>query len=354
VQGSVGAKGDGERFGKDYELPNATAYNETCAAIANVYWNERMFLLHGDSKYIDVLEKTLYNGLLSGIGLDGKSFFYTNAMQVTAVSTKQNSNGFTNGNVEAERSGWFECSCCPTNLVRFIPSVPGYIYAQKEDNLYINLFISGSAELTVHNHPLQIIQQNNYPWEGNLQFTVNPLKNETFALKIRIPGWARNEAMPSDLYQFQDTSGQKTTIHINGQAFDYKMEQGYAVINRTWKKNDRVTVELPMEIRRVVANEQLQEDRDKVALQRGPIMYCAEWADNNGSTSNILLPDNLSFTNEYQPDKLNGIMVLKSVVPVSTVQQPFTAIPYYAWANRGKGEMRLWFPKQIKDIEHPL
>lgn len=360
VQGSVGAKGDGERFGKNYELPNETAYNETCAAIANVYWNERMFLLHGDSKYIDVLEKTLYNGLISGIGLDGKSFFYTNAMQVTAINTKQNANGFTDGDVEAVRSGWFECSCCPTNLVRLIPSIPGYIYAQKDDNIYVNLFINGTAQLTLHNNPLEIIQQNNYPWDGGLLFTINSKKPASFNLKIRIPGWARNEAIPSSLYQFQTTSGQSTVINVNGQPINYQVENGYAVINRTWSKNDKVEVILPMEIRRVVANANLTDDIGKVALQRGPIMYCAEWVDNNGSTSNIIIPDNISFTTEFKGDLLNGITVLKSVTPkvmvqndiqVATINQPFTAIPYYAWANRGKGEMMLWFPHQIKNIQ---
>jgi hypothetical protein len=360
VQGSIGAKGDGERFGKNYELPNETAYNETCAAIANVYWNERMFLLHGDSKYIDVLEKTLYNGLISGIGLDGKSFFYTNAMQVTAINAKQNANGFTDGDVEAVRSGWFECSCCPTNLVRLIPSIPGYIYAQKDDNIYVNLFINGTAQLMLHNNTLEIIQQNNYPWEGGLLFTVNPKKSAAFNLKIRIPGWARNEAIPSSLYQFQTASGQSTVINVNGQPINYQIENGYAVINRTWAKNDKVEVNLPMEVRRVVANENLTDDIGKVALQRGPIMYCAEWVDNNGSTSNIIIPDNIRFTTEFKGTMLNGITVLKSVAPkvmvendihVSTVDQPFTAIPYYAWANRGKGEMMIWFPHQIKNIQ---
>ena len=360
VQGSVGAKGDGERYGENYELPNATAYNETCAAIANVYWNQRMFLLHGDSKYIDVLEKTLYNGLISGIGLDGKSFFYTNAMQVTARNAKQNANGFTDGDVEAERSGWFECSCCPTNLVRLIPSVPGYIYAQKDDNVYVNLFINGSAELSLHNNSLEIIQQNNYPWDGALQFSINPKKSQTFNLMIRIPGWAQNQAIPSNLYQFQNNSTAKTIIKVNGQIIDYTIEHGYAVISKTWKKDDVVEVALPMDVRRVVANENLKDDIGKVALQRGPIMYCAEWVDNNGSTSNIIIPGNINFSNEFKPDMLNGITILKSVAPkvvienealFSTIQQPFTAIPYYAWANRGKGEMMLWFPQQIKNIE---
>jgi len=352
VQGGVGSNGDGERFGNNYELPNATAYNETCAAIANVFWDERMFLLHGDSKYIDVLEKVLYNGLISGIGLDGKSFFYTNAMQIK--------NNFSHGDMESTRSGWFDCSCCPTNLVRLIPSIPGYIYAQKDDNLFVNLFISGSADINIQNKSVQIIQQNNYPWDGNLSFHINPSSPNAFNLKIRIPGWAENEAMPSSLYHFQNNDAERIILKVNGQPIEYTMNHGYAVINRIWKKGDQVEMILPMQVKRVVANEHLIDDIGKVALQRGPLMYCAEWIDNNGRTSNIIIPNNISFTSEFKADLLNGITILKSETPkiiidanqnITTVKQSFTAIPYYAWANRGKGEMMLWFPERIKDIE---
>ncbi|MEO6549247.1 MAG: glycoside hydrolase family 127 protein [Ferruginibacter sp.] len=352
VQGSVGAIGDGERYGNNYELPNATAYNETCAAIANVYWNQRMFLLHGDAKYIDILEKSLYNGLISGVGLDGKSFFYTNAMQIK--------NSFQHKDMEATRSGWFECSCCPTNLARLIPSIPGYMYAQKDDNLYVNLFINSAMDLTVRNKPVQIIQQNNYPWDGALIFDVNPKSATVFNLLVRIPGWAQNLAIPSTLYKFQSDSDEKPVIKVNGQVVEYTISNGYAAINRTWKKNDKVEVNLPMEVRRVVANENLKEDIGKIALQRGPLMYCAEWPDNNGKTSNIIIPAGTNFTTEFKPALLNGVTVLNAQVPavvvnsnesVATVKQSFTAIPYYSWANRGKGEMMVWFPTTVKDVD---
>jgi DUF1680 family protein len=352
VQGSVGAIGDGERYGNNYELPNATAYNETCAAIALVYWNYRMFLLHGDSKYMDILEKSLYNGLISGVGLDGKSFFYTNAMQIR--------NSFTFPQMEATRSGWFECSCCPTNLARLIPSIPGYMYAVNEDNLYINLFINSSADLSVRNKPVQVVQTNNYPWDGGLTFTINPKAAAAFNLLVRIPGWAQNKAIPSTLYQFQNESAEKPVIKVNGTVVEYTITNGYATIKRTWKKNDKVEVNLPMEVRRVVANEKLKEDIGKVALQRGPLMYCAEWKDNNGKAGNIIMPGSAAFTTEFKPELLNGVMVLKSDVPavvinsgenIATVKQPFMAIPYYSWANRGKGEMTVWFPTKVTDIE---
>jgi DUF1680 family protein len=352
VQGGLGAKGDGERYGENYELPNGDAYNETCADIAGVYWNYRMFLLHGDAKYIDVLEKMLYNGLISGIGLDGKSFFYTNAMEIR--------NSFTHPDIERERSGWFECSCCPTNLTRLIPSVPGYMYAQKEDNLFVNLFINSTVDLTVNNKPVQVIQQNNYPWDGNLKFTINTAKPNAFNVLIRIPGWAQNSAIPSDLYKYQSSASASTEIKVNGQKVDFNMQDGYAVIKGTWKKNDVVEVDLPMEIKKILANENVKNDIGKVALQRGPIIYCAEWVDNNSRTSNLIIPPNTIFTSEFNPSILNGVMTLKGQVPVviitnndniSTQKQSFTAIPYYSWANRGKGEMTVWFPTQVKDIE---
>lgn len=354
VQGGLGAVPSGERFGDNYELPNATAYNETCASIASVYWNYRMFLLHGDSKYMDILEKTLYNGLISGLGLDGKSFFYSNAMEIK--------NSFSHKNLEPERSGWFDCSCCPTNLTRLIPSIPGYVYAQKDDNIYVNLFIASNATLTLQNRAVNIEQQNSYPWDGDLVFKISPEKTPAaFNLLIRIPGWAQNEAVPLDLYKFTTSSDKKPVIKVNGQPVEYEIKKGYASLTRTWKKNDRVEVLLPMEVRKIKANEMIKDDIGKVALQRGPVIYCGEWVDNNGKTSNIIIPYNAVFTSTYEPGMLNGVEVINSNVPVvvidesgqtvSTVQRKFTAIPYYAWANRGKGEMMVWFPGKINDID---
>jgi uncharacterized protein len=353
VQGGAGAVGSGERYGDNYELPNETAYNETCAAISNVYWNQRMFQLHGDSKYIDVLEKILYNGLISGVGLDGKSFFYTNAMQIRT--------SFKHRDMEGERSGWFECSCCPTNICRLLPSMPGYMYAQKDEKLFVNLFASSDALFTVLGKPVTIAQQNNYPWEGNLKFTVSPKSPLAFSLLIRIPGWAQNTAMPSDLYTFNSRSDIKIEIKINGSPVEYTMENGYALLKRTWKKNDVVELSLPMEVKKVIATEKLKDNAGRIALQRGPLIYCAEWKDNNGKASNIILPSNSVFTTEYKPAMLNGVTILKGEATVivtdtkenkvNTVKQPFTAIPYYSWANRGKGEMTVWFPETIKDIE---
>ncbi len=354
VQGGAGAVPDGERYGEDYELPNKTAYNETCAAIANVYWNQRMFQLHGDSKYIDVLEKILYNGLISGIGLDGKSFFYTNAMQIT--------NYFSHNSMEPQRSGWFDCSCCPTNLTRLLPSIPGYVYGERGNSLYVNLFINSTSDITLNGKNVTLSQETNYPWEGSVKITVNPSSAVSFEMRVRIPGWAQNEAIPSDLYSFKNTTARgNVTINVNGKPVQYQVEHGYAVISKSWKKGDVVELQLPMDVRRVTANAKVKNDIGKVALQRGPLMYCAEWVDNNGRTSNIIMPDETTFAADFQKSFLNGVITIKGLVPVvnigtngeqvSTSQQQFVAIPYYAWANRGKGEMQLWFPEKVKDVE---
>ncbi|UOG76417.1 glycoside hydrolase family 127 protein [Hymenobacter tibetensis] len=353
VTGGTGAVPGGERFGGNYELPNTTAYNETCASVANVYWNQRMFQLHGDSKYIDVMEKVLYNGLISGVGLDGKSFFYSNAMQIKNSAVFKES--------EPARAGWFECSCCPTNLARLFPSLPGYVYAQKDNDVYVNLFINGSTDLSVKKQPVRLTQQNNYPWNGDLKFTVAPTSTAEFNLLVRIPGWSRNEAIPSDLYSFASPITQQVSIKVNGKPLTYTVRNGYAVLARKWRKNDVVEVALPMEVRKVVANPNVRDDAGKVALQRGPIVYCAEWKDNGGKTSNIIVPAATTFTAAFKPDVLNGITELTATVPVvkvdaannsiSTVQQILTAIPYYAWANRGKGEMTVWFPAKITDVD---
>jgi len=332
VQGGIGAVGDGERFGENYELPNATAYNETCAAIGNVFWNQRMFLLHGEAKYADLLEKILYNGLISGVGLDGKSFFYTNALQIT--------NGFTHKDMEAERSGWFECSCCPTNMARFLPSLPGYIYAQRGQDTYVNLYISGSAELQIDGKPVTITQQNNYPWDGLLNFNVAPEADQQFTLKFRIPGWAESKAIPSDLYSFTAQKPDLVKISINGKAVKYEMKDGYAVLARTWKNTDQVQIDLPMEVRKVTASQNLKDDVGKVALQRGPLVYCAEWADNKGKVSNLAIAPKANFKPEFRKYLLNGVTVLNG--------SGLIAIPYFSWANRGKGEMTVWLPLKDK------
>jgi DUF1680 family protein len=340
ITGGIGASASGEAFGRDYELPNLSAYNETCAAIGNDYWNHRLFLLHADAKYIDVMERTLYNGLISGVSLDGKSFFYPNPLE---------SNG------RHQRSPWFGVACCPGNITRFMASVPGYVYAQHGDTLYVNLFVGSASEIEMDNgRKVKLTQETRYPWDGEVKMTVTPDKAGTFAINVRIPGWARNEAAPTDLYRFLDRVEEPVMLKVNGKPISLNVEKGYVSIRRKWKKGDMIALTLPMPVRRVSANEQVASDRGRVALQRGPIVYCAEWPDNpGGRVRNLLLPDSAKLVAEFVPGLLNGVTVIKSRSQALSFdaqgnvlknEQDFTAIPYYAWANRGRGEMIVWIP----------
>lgn len=340
ITGGIGATGAGEAFGTAYQLPNMSAYAETCAAIANVYWNSRMFLLHGDAKYIDVLERTLYNGLLSGVSLSGDRFFYPNPL----ASMGQH-----------QRSAWFGCACCISNMTRFLPSMPGYIYAQNKNNLYVNLFVGNTASIQLPVTKVSITQQTNYPWEGKDEILVNPAKPAAFTLHIRIPGWAVNKPVPGDLYHAQNTTAKKITLLLNGKPFNYKTEKGYAVISRSWKKGDKVTFELPMEAEKVLANEQVKDDRLRFALERGPLMYCLEGPDNlDSSVQNIVVNQQAAVNAIFKPALLNGVTILE-MKGASTkrqvnsdelihAEQTVTAIPYYAWANRGPSDMTVWIP----------
>ncbi|MBC8468388.1 MAG: glycoside hydrolase family 127 protein, partial [Planctomycetes bacterium] len=337
LTGGIGAKGSGEAFSKNYDLPNETAYCETCAAIGNVMWNHRMFLFHGDGKYVDVLERTLYNGLISGVSLEGDTFFYPNPL----ASRGQH-----------KRSPWFGCACCPGNMTRFVSSVPGYIYAQDEDNLYVNLFAGGTGSVRMKGNTVQIKQQTRYPWDGAVKITINPEKSANFTVRIRIPGWAQNNPVPSDLYRYASSSDEKASLKVNGDTTALNMGKGFARLNRRWKKGDVIELNLPMPVRRVLAHKNVTDNVGKVALERGPIVYCAEWPDNDGHVLNVVLPDKAKLTSEYRKDMFNGVNVVHAkAVGLSysddgktllKKEQDFTAIPYYAWAHRGAGEMAVW------------
>jgi hypothetical protein len=342
LTGGIGATSSGEAFGLAFELPNMSAYNETCAAIGNDYWNHRLFLLHADAKYVDVMERTLYNGLLSGVSLDGKAFFYPNPLESAG---------------QHQRSPWFGVACCPGNMTRFLASVPGYVYAQKGNTLYVNLFVASTAEVKMEGGAtLKVVQETRYPWDGAVKITVRPDHRGPFALNVRIPGWARGQAVPSDLYRFADTAGEPVTLKVNGQAVPLLLEKGYARLERQWKPGDVVELALPMPIRRVVAHPSVEADQGRVALQRGPIVFAAEWPDNpGGQVRNLLLGDDAILTTEFRAGLLGGVQIVKgSAVAlayddkggVNRRQQEFLAIPYYAWANRGPGEMTVWIPNR--------
>jgi uncharacterized protein len=350
VTGGIGARPDGEAFGGNYELPNLTAYNETCAAVANDFWNERLFLLHGDGKYMDVLERTLYNGLLAGVSLDGTNFFYPNPLEST-------------GNYS--RSPWFGCACCPGNITRFLPSLPGYFYAQQGDKIFVNLFASGTADIKLENGRTVILtQETRYPWDGAIKINIAPDKKSKFTVAVRIPGWARNEAVPGGLYQFADAAtNELITLKVNGETVPVQIDKGYASLNRQWKKGDIIELNLPMPVRRVVANENVKADAGRVALQRGPIVFCAEWPDNpNGKVRNLVLPDDQPLTATFEPSLLNGVEIIQGrAFSVSKddagllvkTEQDFKAIPYYAWANRGRGEMAVWLADSESNVRAP-
>ncbi len=341
ITGGIGATSSGEAFGKNYELPNMTAYNETCAAVGNDFWNHRLFLLHADSKYIDVMERTLYNGLISGVSLDGKTFFYPNPLE---------SNG------QHERSPWFGTACCPSNVTRFVASMPGYVYAQRASELFVNLFVASTAEVKLDNgRTVKIEQQTQYPWAGDVKMIITPDQAGPFRIMVRIPGWARNQPVPSDLYRYVDSATTIVTIKVNGRPIATRLDKGYAIIDRVWRPGSTIELNLPMPVRRVVANDQVAADRGRVALERGPILYALEAPDNpNGKVRNLVLARDAKLTAEYRPEMLKGVEVIEGRAvamsydaegKVLKTQQSFTAIPYYAWANRGRGQMIVWIPE---------
>ncbi len=339
ITGGIGARHRGEAFGDNYELPNLTSYNETCAAIGSVYWNHRMFLLSGDAKYIDVLERTLYNGMISGVSLTGNLFFYPNCLESDG-KYKFNRGALT-------RQPWFDCSCCPSNIIRFIPSVPDYIYAHRGDSLYVNLFIAGKANVKLDRTSVKVSQETEYPWDGKVVIKVNPKKSAKFAVNIRIPGWASREPLPGGLYSYLDESRERVSLKLNGELLNVRMTKGYAVIERKWSKGDVIELNMPMPVRRVVAHDKVKDDLNKTALVRGPIVYCAEWVDNDGKVLDIVMPDNAELQTQYRKDLFGGVTVITgNVSDKSGNKRKLLAIPYYAWSHRGPGEMAVWLPRR--------
>ena len=326
ITGGIGSRHDGEAFGANYELPNLTAYNETCAAIGDVYWNHRLHNLTGKSQYFDVIERTMYNGLISGISLDGKEFFYPNALEADGV--------FKSNRGSCTRQAWFDCSCCPTNLIRFIPSIPGLIYSKSKEVLYVNLYASNNASFTLGKTDLQISQQTGYPWNGKVAISVNPKKESQFTIKLRVPGWARNEVLPGDLYSYRKASTQKATINLNGETLAIQPQDGYFVITRNWKKGDKINLNFPMEVQEVETNAKVETNKNKVSLEYGPIVYAVEEMDNKTNFDKINVAYGDTFKVKKEANLLQGVNVIEN--------SKFKAIPYYSWSNRGVGKMKVW------------
>lgn len=362
LTGGVGARHAGEAFGNNYELPNLTAYNETCAAISMVYLFHRMFLFHGDAKYIDCMERTLYNGVISGMSVDGGRFFYPNPLAADGKYAFNADNTTT-------RQPWFGCACCPSNLSRFIPSLPGYVYAVKDNSLYVNLFAAGTATMQVGGKEVAVEQETRYPWDGDIAIRVTKNKGRDFSMMVRIPGWVRGEVVPSDLYSFADDVKTGYRVTVNGDEVKGELRNGYLAISRRWKKGDVVRVHFDMQPRAVVASSKVADDRGKIAVERGPIVYCAEQADNSGFNSHhVLLSRNPIF--EVNPDysirntEGDGKPFGVTSIIVTNAQEAcisadgkltsrdvrLTLIPYYAWNHRGTGYMDVWMARNLDGL----
>ncbi len=337
ITGGVGATASGEAFGKNYELPNMSAYCETCAAIAQVYLNYRLFLLHGDSKYYDALERSLYNGVISGISIDGGNFFYPNPLQSMG---------------QHQRQPWFGCACCPSNAARFIPSLPQYIYAVKDNSLYINLFAGNETTVKVGGKSVTLEQVTDYPWNGDITMNMKKASGK-FNLNIRIPGWVKGEVVPSDLYTYVDGKRLGYTIKVNGKEVKSELQNGYFVINRAWKKGDKVEVHFDMEPRIVKANGKVAADKGRASVEKGPLVYCAEWPDNSCDVLSVLLNQEPKFTSGQKEIKGTNVETLTTDAQtlnfnkdgkLVTTDERLVLIPYYAWAHRGNGKMTVWIP----------
>ncbi len=323
VTGGVGARPDREEFGGDFQLPNDTAYCETCAAVGVVFWAHRMNLMHADARFADVLERALYNGVLSGTSLDGERFFYVNPLASDGTH---------------HRRPFFKCACCPPNLVRLLASLAGYVYAVGDrrgtGEIYVNLYAAGEAAVPFGDNVVRLRQRTRYPWDGQVRLSVNPRSSARFALCLRIPRWGRG-----------------AELTVNGKPVaPLEVEKGYARLTRLWRSGDTVRLNLPMPVERIEANPRVAADRGRVAVRRGPIVYCFEAIDNGGSAMDVVLPLDPKFTAEYHPDLLGGVTVVSGV---DRRGRKITAVPYHAWDNRRAGEMIVWVRQEGKSRNPP-
>ena len=341
ITGGIGTRQfHDEGFGTEYLLPNDQAYCETCSSIALTFWNRRMAQLEGNAKYADMLELTMYNSGISGVSLSGDRFFYTNPLQ---------SGG------KHERRAWFNPPCCPSNMVRFIPEIGSVIYGQTDDAIYVNQLIGSETKIRLAENEVKLVQDTDYPWSGKVTFTVHPEKMADFALHIRIPGWAKGDLLPGNLYHYQEDDGSTentAVLKINGERIQKPvLEHGYSVIDRKWVEGDVVELELPMNVKMVVGNPRIEDTQGMVTLMRGPIVYCIEEADNEqyfkGENNATLIPESL--IEEKRDDLLSGVVTVNGFASLSKdgKEVPFTAIPYYTWNNRGPGKMRVWLPARL-------
>ena len=349
LNGGIGARrharhpkwGDAhEAFGVDFDLPNADAYLETCASIGNALWNERMFRRTGEAKYFDVIERIIYNGFLSGISICGTEFFYPNPLE--------SKGGY-------KRSKWFGCSCCPVNVVRFIPQIPRMAFATRDDEVYVNLFVESDVKLKLKSGEVKLSQKTAYPWNGNVELTLNSVIPD-FRLFIRIPGWCVGKPVPSTLYsQTIPASNDDFTVSVNGETVDFANERGYQVISRKWKAGDKIAIRMNMPVKRIKADDRVEADRGRLAVEKGPVLYCAEGFDNGGNVLNKVIAADAKFTmtkcevlgHEYPAMTVNALEVHSDLSGSNLTVNPveLKLIPYFAWCHREPGnDMQTWFP----------
>jgi uncharacterized protein len=343
LTGGLGSIRFHERFGAPFELPNVSGWAETCAAYGNALWNHKLFLLTGEGKYADLMERILYNGFLVGVSQSGDRFFYQNVLKAFA---------------RYERFDWINVPCCPPNIVRLLATLGSYIYARSGSDLYVNLFVGSEADVDIEGGRIGLVQETCYPWTGSVRLTVNPDRSRSFGLLIRLPGWTRGEVMPGGLYRFVDKARGAVRVAVNGRSVSATPEKGYAILRRTWKRGDVVEIELPMQARRVVARDEVREDRGRIALSRGPLVYCAEGPDNGSGALNVFLPDGPALAETFRPDVLGGVTVITAAAAArkpgrttgaaDSEPRTLTAIPYFAWANRGPAEMAVWIPRRAE------
>lgn len=346
ITGGIGSAGSNEGFSTDYDLPNEQAYCETCASVGMVFWNQRMNALTGNAEYIDVLERSLYNGALDGLSLSGERFFYGNPLASSGRHARRE---------------WFGTACCPANIARLVASLGNYIYAKSAKDIWVNLFVGSNTVIPLEKGNVGVNTETNYPWDGRVKITVSPVKKTKFALHIRIPGWVNKPSIAGGLYAMGERNV-KLSYKVNGREETFKDDgTGYAVLDRTWSKEDVVEFEYQMPVEQVSSREELKQDKDRVALQRGPLVYCVEGADNNGKAWNILFPEKtVVSTTSYQVLD-EPVIALEAMVPVITTgadgmslqtqTKKITAIPYYTWCNRGSNAMLVWMPVKINDVK---
>ena len=312
ITGGIGSSGDNEGFTEDYDLPNKTAYCETCASIGMVFWNNRMNLFSKEAKYADVMERSLYNGVLSGVSLEGDLFFYVNPLE-------------SDGNHHRQR--WFGCACCPSNVSRFIPSVGSYIYSKNDQELFVNLYMGNETELEIGKTKVRLSQITDYPWEGKVVLNINPAAPINFGLKMRIPEWCKS---------FQVT--------VNGETISAMSHEGYLAVNRQWKKGDQVSLLLDMPVEMVAADPRVKENIGKRAIQRGPLVYCLEQAD-NGELDQLFVHKDNQFSIIPGSGKLEGMKLLQT----QSHGKELTFIPYFVWDNRSSGKMKVWIDCNLQN-----